>query len=254
MARPWQTLDRVPTAEGDLELRRRGDRDFLITVAGRVLMNSAHHRSEAALGSLACRSLEGRRGPRVLVGGLGMGFTLRAVLDAVAADARIVVAELNPAVVRWCGGPLAELTAGAAQDPRVEVRVGDVADVIRAASTAEPVRFDAVILDLYEGPHAGCAKGADPLYGRGAIERTRAALRPGGVFAVWGEAYDEGFEKRLRAAGFSVTTDRPGRGGGLRHVVYLAAVGAAPRHPPRRTPASGGRLLRKAPGGGTVRS
>lgn len=222
MSRPWQTLDRVPSAEGTLELRRRGDRDFLITVAGRVLMNSVHHRSEAALGALACRGLEGRRGPRVLVGGLGMGFTLRAVLDAVAADARVVVAELNPVVVRWCGGPLADLTAGAAQDPRVEVRVGDVADVIRGAA-AEPDRFDAVILDLYEGPHAGCAKVADPLYGRGAIERTRAALRPGGVFAVWGEAYDEGFEKRLQAASFSVSTERPGRGG-LRHVVYVATA------------------------------
>ncbi|MEW6489226.1 MAG: spermidine synthase [Thermodesulfobacteriota bacterium] len=223
MSRPWQTLDRVPTAEGTLELRRRGDRDLLITVAGRVLMNSVHHRSETALGALACQGLAGRRGARVLVGGLGMGFTLRAVLDAVAADARVVVAELNPVVVRWCGGPLAELTGGAAQDPRVEVRVGDVADVIRDASATASDRFDAVVLDLYEGPHAGCAKGADPLYGRGAIERTRSALRPGGVFAVWGEAYDEGFERRLRAAGFSVSTDRPGRGG-LRHVVYVATA------------------------------
>jgi spermidine synthase len=223
VARPWRVLETVPTPEGPLELRRRGERDFLITVAGRVLMNSAHHRSEAALGALAGRGLAGRRGARVLVGGLGLGFTLRAVLDAVAADARVVVAELNPVVVRWCAGPVAELTAGAARDPRVEVRVGDVADVIRGAAAEEQDRFDAVILDLYEGPHAGRGKAADPLYGRGAIARTRAALRAGGIFAVWGEAYDEGFEKRLRAAGFAVFTDRPGRGG-LRHVVYVATA------------------------------
>lgn len=223
MSRPWQVLDRVTTAEGTLELRRRGDRDFLMTVAGRVLMNSVHHRSEAVLGTLGCRGLAGRRGARVLVGGLGMGFTLRAALDALAADAWVVVAEINPAVVRWCTGPLAELAGGAVRDSRVEVRVADVADVIRGAAAPGANRFDAVILDLYEGPHAGCGKGDDPLYGRGAVDRTRAALRPGGAWAVWGEAYDEGFEKRLRAAGFSVSTHRPGRGG-LRHVVYLATA------------------------------
>ncbi|MFU8857156.1 MAG: spermidine synthase [Deferrisomatales bacterium] len=231
MAQPWQILDSVCTPDGTLELRRRGERDFLITLDGRVLMNSALHRSEAALGRLACRGLKGRPGPRVLVGGLGMGFTLRAVLDVLPPSGRAVVAELNPQVVRWCEGPLAELTDRAAQDPRVEVRVEDVAEVIRrvAAGKAED-RFDAVVLDLYEGPHAGSHKRSDPLYGHGAIGRAKAALRPGGVFAVWGENHDAGFEKRLRGAGFSVTTDRPGRGG-LRHTIYIAAAGRglAPR-------------------------
>lgn len=232
MARPWQVLDSVTTPQGTLELRRRGERDFLITVAGRVLMNSALHRSEAALGRWACRSLEGRRNPRVLVGGLGMGFTLRAVLDALPPGGRAVVAELNPVVVRWCAGPLAALTNRAAQDPRVEVRVEDVAAVIRrAAAGPADDRFDAVVLDLYEGPHAGSQRRDDPLYGQDAIGRAKASLRPGGVFAVWGENYDAGFEKRLRGAGFSVTTDRPGHGG-LRHAVYIAAAGSPPRGGP----------------------
>ncbi len=225
MAQPWQTIDTVPTPEGTLELRQRGERDFLITVGGRVLMNSAAHRSEAALGEVACRHLRGRRGPRVLVGGLGMGFTLRAVLDRLPPSGRVVVAELNPEVARWCRGPLATLTGRAAEDPRVSVEVADVADLVRrAAGGGDEARFDAVVFDLYEGPHARTPKRDDPLYGQGAIERTKAALRPGGVFAVWGENPDAGFEKRLRGAGFTVATDRPGRGG-LRHVVYLATLG-----------------------------
>ncbi len=246
MAQPWLTLDSVPTPEGALELRQRGERDFLITVAGRVLMSSAAHRSEAALGEVACRGLGGRRGPRVLVGGLGMGFTLRAVLDALPPTGRVVVAELNPVVVGWCRGPLAALTGRAAEDRRVAIEIADVAAVIRrAASGGDEGRFDVVVLDLYEGPGAHTDKRDDPLYGRGAIERTRAALSPGGVFAVWGENPDAGFEKRLRGAGFTVAVDRPGRGG-LRHVVYRATAprgrgGAAAPQPGRtggRTPST----------------
>lgn len=228
MARPWHTVDRAVTPDGVLELRRRGERDFLITVDGRVLMNSAAHRSEQALGRLACDAMRPRKGgaPRVLVGGLGMGFTLRAVLDACPAGSRVVVAELNPVVVEWCRGPLAELTGAAVRDPRVAIALEDVAVVLhRHAHGAPEQRFDAVILDLFEGPHAGSDKRDDPLYGREAIETTRAALRPDGVFAVWGENRDAGFEKRLRAAGFSVTRERPGRGG-LRHVVYVATARA----------------------------
>lgn len=237
MAQPWHTIDRVSTPDGPLELRQRGERDFLITLAGRVLMNSAAHRSEAALGQVACGPLEGRRGPRVLVGGLGMGFTLRAVLDRLPPSGRVVVAELNPDVARWCRGSLATLTGRAAEDPRVSIEVADVADLIRrAAAGGDEGRFDAVVLDLYEGPHARTPKRDDPLYGQTAVERAKAALRPGGVFAVWGENPDAGFEKRLRGAGFTVTVDRPGRGG-LRHVVYLAALGGgrARRAPARRT-------------------
>ena len=206
-------------------MRRRGERDFLITLGDRVLMNSANHRSEATLGALACRSLGARARPRVLVGGLGMGFTLRAVLDALPDGARVRVAELNPAVVEWCRGELAVLAGHVLDDPRVTVEVADVAAVIRrhAPGGATP-RFDAVILDLYQGPHAGDHKTNHPLYGLRALEAARAVLVPAGVFAVWGEDHDPGFLKRLAAAGFSANAERPGRGG-YRHTVYLGMAG-----------------------------
>jgi len=236
MAQPWKTLDSVATAEGKLELRQRGERDFLITVNSLVLMNSSLHRSEVALGAVACGHLKGEPAARVLVGGLGMAFTLRAVLDQLGASARVVVAELNPVVLDWCRGPLAFLTDNAASDPRVSVEIANVADVIRR-SAMNRTPFDAVVLDLYTGPHARSHKIEDPLYGSIAIEMTRSALKPGGMFAVWGENYDQGFEKRLAAAGFAVSTDRPGHGG-LRHVVYLARKkeSAATVHPQKKKP------------------
>ncbi|HJV65951.1 MAG TPA: spermidine synthase [Geomonas sp.] len=222
MAQPWKVLDTVQTNDGVLELRQRGERDFLITVNSLVLMNSSLHRSELALGHMACGHLKEQAAPRVLVAGLGMAITLKAVLDSLPATAQVVVAELNPVVLEWCRGPLASLTDGAVGDPRVTVEIADVADVIRkSAGGGRP--FDAIVLDLYTGPHAHTDKVADPLYGSVAIELTRCALKPGGVFAVWGENREAGFEKRLSSAGFAVSTDRPGRGG-LRHVVYLARL------------------------------
>ena len=221
MALPWQILDQVDTPEGVLELRRRGERDFLITVGDRVLMNSANHRSEAALGELACRHLAGQPASQVLVGGLGMGFTLRAVLDALPGAARVMVAELNPVVVGWCRGPLGELTGHAVGDPRVTVVLADVAAVIGGAA-AEP-RFDAIVLDLYQGPCASDHPHSHPLYGRRVVDAARVALNPGGVLAVWGEDHDPGFTKRLEAAGFAVRSERPGRGG-YRHWVYLGVA------------------------------
>lgn len=223
MTRPWRTVEAAPTEEGPLELKQRGEKDFLITVGGRVLMNSVANRSELALGTLGCRGLAAKSGPRVLVGGLGMGFTLRAVLDALPPTAEVVVAELNPVVVRWCQGPLGPLTGHAVADPRVRVEVGDVARLIRAAGTeATTRRFDAIVIDLYVGPDAGTRR-EDPLYGAKAVARTREALVAGGTFAIWGEALDAGFIKRLESAGFSVRCERPGRGG-LKHVVYVATA------------------------------
>lgn len=221
MAQPWKTIERITTDEGALELRQRGERDFLITVGSQILMNSLSNRSEVVLGQLGCNHLKESTGPRVLVGGLGMGFTLKAVLDTLPPSARVVVAELNPTVLEWCRGPLAILTENAVADPRVTVEIGDVARKIRmTAVNGGDLRFDAIVLDLYRGPHAKTHQSDDPLYGSRAIENMRAALKPCGVVAVWGENYDESFDKRLRSAGFTVTTDRPGRGG-LRHVVFL---------------------------------
>lgn len=222
MAIPWKIIDSASTEEGDLRLQQRGERDFLITVGSQVLMNSSAHRSEVALGQLTCGHLKNHPSPRVLVGGLGMGYTLKAVLDTLPVTSRVVVAELNPVVVEWCRGPLAGLTASAVADPRVTVEIVDVVDVIRRSTiNASEQGFDAIVLDLYRGPHFHTDKRDDPLYGSKAIVAARSALKPGGVFGVWGENYDEGFDKRLRAAGFSVSTKRPGRGGML-HVVFVA--------------------------------
>jgi spermidine synthase len=223
MARPWKIIDHCHTASiGTLELRRRGERDFILFLDGRVLMNSNAQRSEIALGQLGCRPWKSHPAPRVLVGGLGMGITLRAALDSLPTTATVVVAELNPVIVEWCRGPLAGLTDNALSDPRVALEIGDVADLIgRHASGKEKLRFQAIILDLYRGPDASTDKKADPLYGSRAIERVSAALVAGGTFAVWGENHDEGFFKRLSRGGFTVTCERPGSGG-YRHAVFLA--------------------------------
>lgn len=218
LSRPWVTLDRQAVDDGVLELRRRGEGDFLICVDGRVLMNSRASRSEEALGRLACVGLGPRA--RVLVGGLGMGFTLRAVLDALPADAEVVVAELHAVVADWCRGPLGAASGGAVDDPRVRVSIGDVADRIRECAETGGA-YDAIVLDLFEGPHAGTREADDPLYGHAAIDRAWRALAPGGVLGVWAEAQDAGFEARLRRRGFEVASHRPGRGG-LRHWVVLA--------------------------------
>jgi spermidine synthase len=214
MTRPLQTIERAETPEGALELRRRGDGDFLITIAGRVLMTSQARRSEEALATLALGKSKRRD---VVIGGLGMGYTLRAALDTLPAEARVTVVELNPVVVDWCRGPLSTLTGGAVADPRVTVVVADVA--VHLANAAKGA-YDAILFDLYEGPHAATQRRNDPLYGATALTRTRAALRAGGVFAVWSEEADAPFERRLADAGFSVDKQRAGHGGRA-HVVYL---------------------------------
>lgn len=235
MALPWKRLAWVDTPEGRLELKQRGPRDFLITVDGRVLMNSSAQRSEIALGRIACRHLQHHPQPGVLLGGLGMGFTLKAVLDLLPAAGRVRVAELNPVVLAWCRGPLAALTDSAVADPRVSLEIADVADLIRRAACRQAT-LDAIVLDLYTGPYAHTHGPSDPLYGAGAVARAHAALKPGGVFAVWGENFDPGFETRLRAGGFEVAIAHPGRGG-FRHVVYRACK-QPPVHGPGPTPAA----------------
>lgn len=222
MAQAWRTVDSIDTDEGLLDLRQRGETDFLITIGGRVLMNSLANMSEIVLAELACEPLKNAKKPRVLVGGLGMGFTLKAALNSLQADAEVVVAELNPIIITWCQGPIAHLTGGAVDDPRVAVVIADVAKVIAdAAMQGKEKRFDAIILDLYEGPYEGDQGRGEYLYGEAALKLSRAALKAGGVFAVWSEDPDRAFEKRLQTAGFSVTRQRPGRGG-RRHVVYIA--------------------------------
>jgi spermidine synthase len=226
MTRPWRTLATVSTPEGPLELRQRGDRDFLIVIAGRVLMTSAARRSEEALATIALTDLStaaARSGaPRVLIGGLGMGFTLRAALDGLPPGATVDVAELGREVVDWCHGPLAPLTRSAITDPRVHVHIIDVARLIAAAP---PTTYDAILLDLYEGPYAQAQKPDDPVFGPAALSRAHDALARGGVLAVWSEDLDPSFTPRLTSAGFTARTHRRG-GAGRSHIIYL---GARPR-------------------------
>jgi len=150
-----------------------------------------------------------------------MGCTLRAALDALPADARVQVSEKNARIGRWCGEALAAINGEALADARVDLAIEDVSARIGASSAC----FDAILLDLYEGPHAGTDSVADAFYGRRALQRTRSALTHGGVFAVWSEDRDARFEARLREAGFTVESHRPGRGG-RRHAVTVARVAA----------------------------
>jgi spermidine synthase len=221
LAIPWQTIASEQTADGELQLRVRGPGDYLITIAGRVLMNSRANRSELALAELACKALCDRPKPRVLLGGLGMGCTLRAALDALPQEAEVQICEINAVMLQWCRGELAELNGQALDDDRVRVAIENIADRIRQqADGRDQPRLDAIVLDLYEGPHAKTDGKHDPFYGEIALRRTHRALAPGGVFAIWSEAPDERFEARLRHLGFEVECVRPGRGG-LRHAVVL---------------------------------
>jgi spermidine synthase len=223
VALPWKTLASVETPDGALDLRVRGAKDFLITIRGRVLMSSAAHRSEEALAKLACAHLKTRVGARVLISGLGMGYTLRAALGELAPDARVVVAELNAIVADWCAGPLGALTAHAVNDSRVTLMIQDVAKLIAEqglARNAKDPRFDAIVLDMYQGPQSR-VHANDPLYGVYAAARVRSALSLDGVFAVWCEGPSQGFEASLNSAGFRFKLERAGKGARI-HYMYIA--------------------------------
>lgn len=213
---PWKTLETVQTADGPLELRQRGPKDFLIVIAGRVLMTSRERRSEEAVAALACKPIAGRKRPRVLIGGLGMGYTLRAALDELPKHAEVVVAELTAVVETWCRAQLAPLTADAVSDPRVRVVIGDVARLIAEVPRGH---FDAIILDLYEGPNAQTQDTKDPFYGRAALARSHAALAGDGILAIWAEEIDQPFKKRFEAAGYEVVIDK--LGSSRTHIVYI---------------------------------
>jgi len=219
---PWKVLAAVTTTEGELQLRQRNPKEFLITIDGRVLMTSAERSSEEAVATLACKQLAAKRAPRVLIGGLGMAYTVRAALDVLPKSAKVTVAELTAEVETWNRGPLAVLTRGAVLDPRVRVVIQDVARVIERPP---PGGYDAIVLDLYEGPHAAQKRENDPFYGRAALARTFAALAPGGVLAIWSEEINAVFKKRMIDAGFETTVHHPG--GSRAYVVYLGRRGEA---------------------------
>jgi spermidine synthase len=220
---PWVKLDtaRVPGAEGELRLMRRGA-EFSIMLGTNELMNSRLSGSEAALATLACKKIETVKRPHLLIGGLGMGFTLRAALAVLGPDARIDVAELVPAVVAWARGPMAEIFGGCLDDPRVRVVETDVLAAIGAHKRA----FDAILLDVDNGPEGLTRSGNDALYDLKGLGSAHAALRPDGVLAVWSSGPHAAFSKRLRSAGFDVNevnVRATGKGGGARHVIWIAA-------------------------------
>jgi len=217
-----EIIDSVDTADGRLQLLRFGDDEWEILIDRRTLMTSRFNRSEIALGEMACRPLADHPAPRVIVAGLGMGYTLRAVLDVLPRNAEVLVADINRVVVDWCRWRLGELCDNVLDDPRVRLEIVDVGvPIARGAAGDEKVRYDAIVLDLYEGPYALPAGKEDPLFGRSALERARAALRPHGCLAVWSEQPVASFERRLRSSGFRCECRRPHHKG-PRHVVYLA--------------------------------
>jgi spermidine synthase len=209
------TLDRATTAEGELVLQRYGDREFTIAIAGRVIMSSRATESEKELATLVCAPLKDARAPHVVVAGLGMGFTLRAALDVLPADATATVVELTAPVVDWCRGPLKDVAGDVLADPRVRPVVGDVFAVLGGLSGA----VDGIALDLWQGPY----ERNDPVFTAAALRACRRALRPGGLLGVWSEQAVANFERRLLAAGFAAPRKHVAKRG-FRHVNYLAAV------------------------------
>ena len=192
----------------------------MILASGKPLMSSRMHGSEEALAAFGCRHVRGRGAPCVLVGGLGMGFTLRATLDVLPSDATVVVAELVPAVVEWNRGPLGPLAGHPLKDRRVQVDVGDVGVTLRANRR----RFDAVLMDVDNGPAAFTASHNTRLYDDAGLAAVRAALTAGGVLAVWSAWEDRRFEQRLRHGGFTVQVERVRarlKKGGPRHTIFL---------------------------------
>ncbi|WP_245312775.1 spermidine synthase, partial [Bradyrhizobium macuxiense] len=195
--------------------------EFSIKLGTNELMNSRLSGSEAALATLAAKRIEKAAKPHVLIGGLGMGFTLRAALGVLGSKATIVVAELVPQVVAWARGPMAELFGDSLNDRRVSIQEADVARLIER----QPLTFDAILLDVDNGPEGLTRKANDALYDVSGLRVARSALRPGGVLAVWSSGPNAKFTRSLRQAGFAVNevaVRATGRGGGARHVIWIA--------------------------------
>ncbi|RVC62507.1 hypothetical protein EN766_37075, partial [Mesorhizobium sp. M2A.F.Ca.ET.046.02.1.1] len=197
---PWVQLDSARTPDGgqELRLKQRGT-EFSIMLGTNELMNSRLSGSEEALARLSCERIAGRKRPEILIGGLGMGFTLRAALAALDGDAAVTVAELVPAVVGWARGPMSTIFGGCLEDPRVSIREADVGQLIRVRKAA----WDAILLDVDNGPEGIVYKGNDSLYDAAGLAAASAALKPGGVLAVWSQGPDGGFTWRLKQAGFA---------------------------------------------------
>jgi len=209
----------VPDGE-ELRLFRRGG-DFMIVVDRNELMSSRMSGSEEALAQLALERLAGRGSADVLIGGYGMGFTLRAALKLLGPNASVTVAEIVPEIIAWARGPMAELTSGCLDDRRVSIAERDVAELIGEARST----YDAILLDVDNGPDGLSRAGNDQLYSIGGLAAARSALRPGGILAIWSSASDPAFTRRLKDSGFAVeevAVRARSNGKGPRHVIWLA--------------------------------
>lgn len=218
---PWEHLDtaQVPGG-GELRLLRRGA-EFSIKLDANELMNSRLSATELALATMGCATIHSRPRAKVLIGGLGMGFTLRAALVVLGDDAEIIVAELVPAVVDWARGPMASLFGNSLSDPRVRIVETDVGDLIRAARS----QYDAILLDVDNGPEGMTREGNDRLYDRAGLSAAHTALRSSGVLAVWSSKPDAKFTLRLRKSGFDVVENSvraKGPQGGAQHFIWTA--------------------------------
>ena len=218
---PWRLLDTasVPGGEGSLRLMQRGS-EFSIRLDRTELMNSRLSGSEEALAATACDRIRSRKAARVLIGGLGMGFTLRAALASLGPDARVTVAELVPAVIAWAHGPMSDVFGNSLADSRVRLREADVGELIRSSASA----FDAILLDVDNGPDGLTRKANDGLYALAGLSAARRALRTGGVLAIWSARPDPKFTARLRKANFVVEELKvpAGRSRGGKHVIWIA--------------------------------
>ncbi|MBH2000061.1 MAG: spermidine synthase [Sphingomonadaceae bacterium] len=209
----------VPGGE-ELKLYRRGG-DFMIVLDRNELMSSRMSGSEKALAVMTIERLAGTKSPHLLIGGYGMGFTLRAALAGLDGSARITLAELVPEIIEWARGPMVELAAGCLDDPRVTLLMDDVVDVIAAGRAS----YDAILLDVDNGPDGLTAAANDRLYSAQGLAVAKAALRPGGILAIWSAGSDDAFTRRLRNAGFlvdEVVVKARDNGKGPRHVIWFA--------------------------------
>lgn len=213
----------VPGGE-ELKLFAHG-RDFMIVMGHNELMSTRMRGSEEALATMTLDRLQGKAAPNLLIGGYGMGFTLRAALAWLGPQGRVTVAELVPEIIQWARGPMAEVAAGCLDDPRVTLRMDDVGDAILLA----PDPFDAILLDVDNGPDGLVRPENNRLYGKAGLHNARKALAPGGVLAIWSAERDDKFVRRMESVGFTVDEvevraryDANGKGKGPRHVIWFA--------------------------------
>jgi len=251
--KPWQTIEKALAPDGTEMVLARRDDEWVVRYGGKVLMSSRQHGSEDALASLALPRAAHRRA--VLVGGLGLGFTVRATLDRIPVDAKVVVAELTPALLDWNRRLVGGLAGRPLDDRRTHVHIGDAVARIHEAKGA----YDAILLDIDNGPASMVHESNHRLYGPSGIAACRAALREGGVLAVWSAHHDERYLARLQRGGFEAESKVvPARGdaGGLKHVIFLAVKRDAVRSGPARGAGAGGvkgGAVRKPPARGGPR-